>query len=290
MRFLVLGSMNIDNTFSVEHIVREGETISSHGMSRSAGGKGANQSASLAKAGANVCFAGKCGSDGRWILDLLKTYGVDVSLSIVGECNTGMAMIQVDDKGQNSIVLDAGGNRLWQEDEVKTILSSFNEGDVIVLQNEINLLPLIIEEAKRRGMIVVLNPSPFDNAISSLPLDSVDWFFVNEIEGKALTGEDGFDEILNAFKKLYPGASIVLTCGKKGAYAMVGGDICYQEIIDYPVVDTTGAGDTFLGFFLSSFLRGESAEKSLLTATKASAIAVSRKGAMSAIPLKEEVI
>ena len=113
---------------------------------------------------------------------------------------------------------------------------------------------------------------------------------VNEIEGKALTGEDGFDEILNAFKKLYPGASIVLTCGKKGAYAMVEGDVCYQEIIDYPVVDTTGAGDTFLGFFLSSFLGGESAEKSLLTATKASAIAVSRKGAMSAIPFKAEVL
>lgn len=290
MRFLVLGSMNIDNTFSVEHIVKEGETISSRGMSKSAGGKGANQAASLAKADSDVYFAGKCGPDGRWILDLLKTYGVDVSLSIVGECNTGMAMIQVDDRGQNSIVLDAGGNRLWKEKEVKEILSSFSDGDVIVLQNEVNLLSFIIEEAKKRGMIVVLNPSPFDSTIGSLPLDSVDWFFVNEIEGKALTGEDGFDEILNAFKKLYPKASIVLTCGRKGAYAMVEGDVCYQEIIDYPVVDTTGAGDTFLGFFLSSFLGGESAEKSLLTATKASAIAVSRKGAMSAIPFKAEVL
>ena len=290
MKFLVLGSMNIDNTFSVDHIVREGETISSKSFSRSAGGKGANQASSLAKAGADVFFAGKCGEDGIWILSLLKSYSVDVSLSVVGKCNTGSAMIQVDKSGQNSIVLDSGGNRLWKKEEILSILSHFEKGDVIVLQNEINLISFIIEKAKERGMVVVLNPSPFDEIIDTLPLSLVDWFFVNEIEGKAMTGKGDFSEILSELKKLYPDASIVLTCGKKGAYAVRRGKKSHQEIIDYPVVDTTGAGDTFTGYFLSSFYGGKTIDESLYIASKASGIAVSRKGAMEAIPVCSDVL
>lgn len=291
MRFLVLGSMNIDNTFSVNHIVREGETISSNGYSRSAGGKGANQAASLAKAGAEVFFAGKCGDDGRWILSLLESYGVDTSLSIIGEESTGAAMIQVDSSGQNSIVLYAGGNRLWKEDEVLSILSHFGKGDVIVLQNEVNLLSFIMEKAKERGMLISLNPSPFDDEIADLPLSYVDWFFLNELEGECLTGENRFPLILEEMRKLYPAASVVLTCGKSGAYAMHEGNVYYQEIVDYPVVDTTGAGDTFSGYFLSSvYHNGKSVEDSLFYASKASGIAVSRNGAMDAIPFSSEVM
>ena len=198
-------------------------------------------------------------------------------------------MIQVDSRGQNSIVLDSGGNRLWRREEISIILSHFSPGDVIVLQNEINDIPYIISEAKRHGMLVVLNPSPFDCLISTFPLSDVDLFFVNEIEGKALTGKDDFADILCEFGRIYKSASIVLTCGKKGAYAKDGDQVHYQEIIDYPVVDTTGAGDTFTGYYLASVFSGMGIEKALYRATEASAIAVSRSGAMAAIPAASEL-
>ena len=126
---LVLGSENIDLVYGVDHIVRAGETISSTGLKRSAGGKGANQSAALGKAGMPVFFAGKIGRDGVWILDLLRSFGVDVSLTVIrDDVDTGQAIIQVDADGQNSIILTPGGNKAFTEDEIDSILSSFGEG------------------------------------------------------------------------------------------------------------------------------------------------------------------
>ena len=153
------------------------------------------------------------------------------------------------------------------------------------------LLSFMMEKAKERGMLIAFNPSPFDDEIADLPLSYVDWFFLNEIEGECLTGENRFPLILDEMRKLYPEASVVLTCGKSGAYAMHEGNVYYQEIVDYPVVDTTGAGDTFSGYFLSSvYHNGKSVEDSLFYASKASGIAVSRNGAMDAIPFSSEVI
>ena len=183
MRFLVLGSANIDMVFSVDRIVNPGETISSRTLFRNAGGKGANQSAALAKAGADVSFAGNIGKDGIWLLDKLSSYGVDVSLSNVSdEGFTGQAIIQVDDSGENAIVLYPGMNRNFTEEHIDNVLNHFSSGDYLVLQNEINLVDYAITEAKKRGMRIVLNPSPFDSEIEKFPLDLVDIFFVNEIE------------------------------------------------------------------------------------------------------------
>ena len=288
MKFLVLGSMNIDSTFSVSHIVHEGETITSCSRKQSPGGKGANQAAALAKAGAKVYFAGKFGEDGRFILELLSSYGADTSLSVLYEGNTGSAFIQVDNDGQNAIVIDAGGNRKWTEDEIVSIFSHFEKGDVIVLQNEINLLGFIIEKAKEKGLIIVLNPSPYDEIIDSLPLNKVDYFFLNEIEAEALTNKKDYTEMIEAFKIKFPNSNLILTCGKNGSYASVDGNTVYQKIIDYPVKDTTGAGDTFTGFFLSAFF-SSSLQQALFIASKASGIAVSREGAMISMPTLDEI-
>ena len=298
MRFLVLGSVNIDMTFRVDHIACAGETLSSNGLEINAGGKGANQSAALGKAGMEVCFAGKMGPDGSWILPILSAAGVDASLVISSDgIHTGQAIIQVDSIGQNCIILNAGGNKTFTESEIDSIIGGFSPGDAIVLQNEINNVSYAISKAAERGLIVVFNPSPFDSAIDTLPLDLVDIFFVNEIEGAALAGcfhvpadDKGFRSILEAIGRKYPKAVIVLTAGKNGAYCLDSErNVFFAPIVDYPVVDTTGAGDTFCGYFLASRALGKDCSESLMIASRASGIAVSRRGAMESMPSADEV-
>lgn len=298
MRFLVLGSVNIDMTFRVDHIACAGETLSSKGLEINAGGKGANQSAALGKAGMEVCFAGKMGPDGNWILPILSAAGVDVSLVISSDgIHTGQAIIQVDSTGQNSIILNAGGNKTFTESEIDSIIGGFSPGDAIVLQNEINNVSYAISKAAERGLIVVSNPSPFDSAIDTLPLDLVDIFFINEIEGAALAGcfqvpadDKGFRSILEDIGRKYPKAVIVLTAGKNGAYCLDSErNVFFAPIVDYPVVDTTGAGDTFCGYFLASRALGKDCSESLMIASRASGIAVSRRGAMESMPSADEV-
>lgn len=293
MRFLVIGSLNVDMLFPVPHIVRAGETIQSGGLKLSAGGKGANQAAAMGKAGLPVSFAGKIGNDGLWILELLKGYGVDVSQTVVSmDVHTGQAIIQIDEEGQNSIILNPGGNTEFTIEEISFIMSSFEEGDVLVLQNEINLIPEIILKAKDKGMRIVFNPSPFDDGILDYPLDCIDLFFVNEIEGAALaqTAVPHDEVVLGILSEKYPKAGIVLTAGKRGAYFKDPSGSCYAPIVDFPVVDTTGAGDTFCGYFLAGIYMGRSPEKSLELASLASAYAVSRPGAMKSMPTISEVI
>ena len=298
MRFLVLGSVNIDMTFRVEHIVRAGETLSSNGLDINAGGKGANQAAALGKAGMDVSFAGKLGADGRWILSVLQGYGVDTSLAISSESiRTGQAMIQVDGSGQNCILLNAGGNKELTRAEIDSVIADFSQGDMIILQNEINDIAYAMERAAARGIAVSFNPSPFDEGISALPLDLVDIFFVNEIEAALLAGlpssppgDAGFRHVLDIIGRKYPGAAAVLTAGKNGAYCLdVERDVSFAPIVDYPVVDTTGAGDTFCGYFLAARALGRSAGDALMIASRASGIAVSRAGAMQSMPYAEEV-
>ena len=298
MRYLVLGSVNIDRTFSVDHIVNPGETIPSYGIADSAGGKGANQAAALGKAGLSVYFAGKLGSDGKWILDQLEEYGVNISKCIISPVShTGQAIIQVDRSGQNSIILDAGGNMELDLAELNGILKDFQQGDMIILQNEINSIAEIIRMAKAKGMRICMNPSPFDERISDYPLDLVDIFFVNEIEGRLMAGMDtipcsDYEFRLLAHKLIskFPTAVFILTAGKNGAYYISSEKgLFYSPIIDYPVVDTTGAGDTFCGYMLASLESGTEPEEALIIASRASGIAVSRKGAMASIPTKDEV-
>ena len=293
MRFLVLGSANIDMVFSVDRIVNPGETISSKALSRNAGGKGANQTAALAKADADVFFAGNIGKDGIFLLDKLSSYGADVSLSRIDEDGfTGQAIIQVDDSGENAIVLYPGMNRRFTEEHIDEVLSSFSSGDYLVLQNEINLVDYAIAEAKKRGMWIVLNPSPFDEKIDNLPLELVDIFFVNEIEGAGLLNEECNDyaETARKLSLKYESSAVVMTAGSSGAYYAENGNVIYAEAEKVTAVDTTGAGDTFTGFFLSSISEGMNPAEALRIANKAAGIAVSGKGAMEAMPSIADVL
>ncbi len=292
MKVLCYGSMNIDMVFSVPHFVKAGETLSSFSMTKNAGGKGANQAGALAKAGCNTYMAGKVGKDGLFLVDGLKEAGIDCSHVIITDNPSGQAIIQLDENSQNAIILLAGENKNIRREEIDATLSDFSSGDWVVLQNEINEIGYIIMKAKERGMRICFNPAPYEASVLSLPIDSVDLLILNEIEGADMAGLGSDAEHIDVIQTLhnrYPGPEIVLTEGKKGSYYVGREGLLHQDIIDYPVLDTTAAGDTFIGYFLASVISGCSVKEALVFATKGSGIAVSRKGALQSIPVKEEV-
>lgn len=294
MSVLVFGSVNIDRSFRLPHWIECGETISSLSLSIQAGGKGANQAASIAKAGGDVYLASTIGTDGLWIKEKLESYGVNTSLMCVKEETvTGTATILLDEKGRNSIVLYGGGNRENSEEYINSVFSHFKEGDWLVIENEINNLQLIIEKAYEKKMKICFNPSPFEDELISLDWTRIDLIVVNEVEiMQLMKGEKGsWKEILRRAQTLYPDASILLTLGEEGSMFLENksGKILFMPIVKTNTIDTTGAGDTFLGYFLSSVISGTGAVDALKRASLASSIAVSRAGAMDSIPSKDEV-
>ena len=176
MKALCFGSMNIDYVYSLDHIVTPGETIASTKREVFAGGKGLNQSIVMAKAGLPVWHAGISGNGGRLLLDTLEENGVNTSLIREEDTMPGHTIIQVDAGGQNSIILFGGTNQRVTEAYVDTVLRSFGAGDLVLLQNEVNLVDRIIDSAYARGMRVVLNPSPFNEAIGHCNLNHVSLF------------------------------------------------------------------------------------------------------------------
>ena len=289
MRILNFGSLNIDYVYGVDHFVSAGETIGSSSMDINVGGKGLNQSIAFAKAGASVCHAGLIGAGGEFLVNYLEKNGVDVKN--VGLCDTptGNAIIQVDKNGQNCILLFGGANMKVTEEYADKVLGGYGEGDMLILQNEISSVPYIIEKAHSLGISVVLNPSPITESLKDYPLEQVDWFIVNEIEGKAITGETSPEAIADKMRSLYPKSRTVLTLGADGAAY-----IDAESFIKVPAgkgkpVDTTAAGDTFTGYFFTGISRGMSPEEALKWATKAADITVTRKGAAESIPYASEI-
>ncbi len=289
MKLLNFGSLNYDYVYSVDHIVKPGETTASQKMEIFCGGKGLNQSIALARAGASVRHAGMVGEDGDRLLALCRTNGIDASLVRTVPGKSGHTIIQLDKDGQNCILLYGGSNRSITEEYIKEVLSGFSAGDMILLQNEINGIHTVIDLACAKRMRIILNPSPFDENIARCDLSKVSVFFVNEIEGSQITGEQAPDRILDKMENRFPSAVTVLTLGREGAVCLDHGSRLRQPIFPAPRVDTTGAGDTFTGFFLAEVLRGGNISEALRLASQASAIAVSRKGAAAGIPTITEV-
>lgn len=289
MKVLNFGSLNVDYVYSVEHIVQGGETISSSKMEVFSGGKGLNQSIALAKAGAPVYHAGQIGEDGDILLDTCKENGVDVTYVRKLDAKGGHTIIQVDANGQNCIILYGGTNQMITKEYVDEVLSNFEKDDYLILQNEINQLDYIIDQAYEKGMKIVLNPSPFDSKLKACDLTKIYLFMLNEIEGEQFTGYSDKDEILTHLAEQFPAARLVLTLGSDGAVYYDGKEKVFQDIFKVKAVDTTAAGDTFTGFFIASVIEGASVAEALRTAAKASSIAVSRHGAAPSIPTMEEV-
>ena len=186
MKVLNYGSLNVDNVYSVHHIVRGGETILSSKVEQFCGGKGLNQSIALAKAGVPVCHAGLVGEDGGMLLDACRESGVDITHVKTLPVKGGHTIIQVDEKGQNCIILYGGTNQMQTKEYIDQVLEDFGEGDYLILQNEVNLLDYIIDRAYDRGMKIVLNPSPFDEKLDACDLTKIYLFMLNEIGGRAV--------------------------------------------------------------------------------------------------------
>lgn len=289
MKVLNFGSLNVDYVYALDHIVQGGETILSGSMKVFAGGKGLNQSIALAKAGVPVYHAGLVGNDGQILLDTCHEYGVNTEFVQALDVKGGHTIIQVDAQGQNCIILYGGTNQMQTKERVDEVLSHFEEGDYLILQNEINLLDYIIDAAYERGMKIVLNPSPFDDRLKSCALDKVFLFMLNEVEGEQITGSDDPDVILTKLLEMYPHASIVLTLGSRGSVYYDGQQKVFQDIFKVKAVDTTAAGDTFTGFFVAGLIAGKEIPDILRTASRASSITVSRPGAAPSIPSITEV-
>lgn len=289
MKILNYGSMNIDNVYQVDHMIHPGETQMAISKSIFAGGKGLNQSIAIAKAGGAVYHAGVVGDDGAILMDTLKRSGVDTRYIKQASGPSGHTVIQVDKNGQNSIIVFAGENMRVLESDIAHVLSGFEKGDILILQNELDNSPTIMRMASERGMTIVFNPSPINENLYAYPLECVDWFLMNEIEGKELTQETDPEKILSGMKTRYPKANVVLTLGSDGAYCMKGETIIYQPAFNVKAVDTTAAGDTFTGYFITGISNHEELAAVMKRAAKASSITVSRQGAADSIPLADEV-
>ena len=290
MKVLNIGSMNLDLVYRVDHIVQPGETEASVSMNTFLGGKGMNQSVALAKAGVEVYQGGMIGEDGQPFLDACTEYGVRADFIRKVEGKSGHAVIQIDSSAQNCILLYGGANQMLTEAYVDEVLSHFGSGDILLLQNEVNLLPYIVEKAYEKGMQIALNPSPFNEKLSAVDMTKISIFLLNEVEGNQVTGLTVPEEIIVKMQEMFPHARIVLTLGKDGAVYADGEERFFQPIFPVKAVDTTAAGDTFTGYFLAGLAEGMAIPEILKMSAKASSIAVSRAGAVPSIPYRDEVM
>ena len=289
MNIINFGSCNIDYVYKLSHFVKPGETIKSDNLNRFPGGKGLNQSIAAARSGLKVYHAGCIGKDGEFLKNVLTESHVDITYLKISDVQTGHAIIQVDDKGENCIILYSGSNYMLDKDYIDYVLREFSSNDIVLLQNEINNVEYIIESAYKKGMAVILNPSPFNNALTKVNLDMVSILMLNEIEGFEFSKETEPTKICNYFKSKYPNLKIVLTLGSEGSIYSDKNETIFCPSFSVPVIDTTSAGDTFTGYFICGMINGMKTYETLKFASAASALAVSKNGASSSIPYKSEV-
>lgn len=296
---LNVGSLNIDHVYRVDHLAQPGETVASTAYEVFAGGKGANQSAALACAGARVYHCGRVGAEGRWLVRELEERGVEVAHITTDEKTPGgHAIIQVDAGGENSIVLFPGCNHSIDKDQIDAVLEHFDPGDFLLLQNEISEIPYIMEEADTRGLRICFNPAPASGRVLEYPLHLVNLLFVNRSEASILSGVGEEEEkatterIIHGLRSKLTRADLVLTLGSEGAVFIPEQEQAEPIIVEpVPVdrvVDSTGAGDTFIGYFVASLSRGDTTAEALELAAAAAALSVTRAGAMSSIPTAVE--
>lgn len=291
----VLGSINMDMVARVPHMPVGGETLTADKYYVNPGGKGANQAVAIAKLGGKVAMIGKVGSDetGDALKNNLKAMGVDESMVTRADVPSGIAMIIVEG-GENRIILYKGANHSVTKADVDEGLKNAKPGDALVMQLEIPLetVTYAAAVAKQKGMLVLLNPAPAVPLGEEL-LKNVDIIAPNETETEILTGVglDSDVHIALAVKKLYQlGVKrVIITMGSRGAIVAEGQTITPVEPRKVKAVDTTSAGDTFVGATVLRYLDGDTLEDAARFASVASSITVTREGAAQSIPTLDEV-
>lgn len=301
-KICILGSMNMDMVLRVKNQPKEGETILANSFEKIPGGKGANQAVAAKRSGAEVCMIAKIGKDdnGKYLKKKLESENIDTSFVFEDEeQSTGMAIITINDKGNNSIIVVPGSNMRLTQQEIETTYSKIQESDILIAQFETNEDMTInaFKKAKELGKLTILNPAPAKEIDDEL-LKVTDIIIPNETEAESLTGIK-IETLEDANKAgrffLEKGVkNIIITLGSKGA-AVIGEEFC--ELVDaYKVnaVDTTAAGDSFIGGLSSKIECGNLTKDNLIKAVnfgnRVSSIAVQRSGAQPSIPYLEEVI
>lgn len=290
-RIITLGSLNLDFTYQLPKPLEVGETLSSLSYRCGAGGKGANQSIAAARAGAEVYHAGRIGSDGTLLRRTLADSGVRLDFLEEVETPTGHAVVLINDAGDNSIVLFGGANRTIDETFIDRVTSTAKPGDILLLQNEITNIDHAMEAGKKAGMRVAFNFAPFDPKLApELPLSLCDYLFLNRIEAGGIAGKSDVEEILETLARRYPETELVLTLGPEGAVALTpAGQRFHADSPRVKVVETTAAGDTFIGYYLAAVLDGFDTGRALERACRAAALCCSRAGAAESIPTRADL-
>lgn len=299
-RVVVVGSANVDIVMDVTRRPAAGETVSATKLTNRPGGKGANQAAAAAKLGAEVQFIGMVGADagGTMLRDSLSEAGVDITHLGTAERPTGSAMITVTPDGENSIVIAAGANGCVDERTVDATSEVWSSAAVLVVQLELKIAVVerLVEQASAAGVRVIVNAAPAAE-LSEQTLRAADPLILNESEAAHLLRRpewaDGIDvahaaEAAGALRQL--GApSVVLTLGGQGCLVTEGDRVTAVQAHRVNVLDTTGAGDGFVGAVAARVARGEQLVEAARVATTVAAIAVSRVGSQGAYPDADEV-
>ena len=283
-RIINIGSINIDHVYSVAQMPSAGETISAKSYQKFLGGKGINQSIAAVKAGGKLVHVGAVAVGDAWVLNEIEKFGVDCGKISKSGHPTGHAIIFVDEAAENEIVILGGANQNLQIGQIEQALDEVpGEKNWVLIQTETNLLTDIVIKAKEKGFKVAYAAAPFVEEIALSLIDKIDLLAVNEREADQLAGA------LNVEPGNISVQNLLITRGAQGATLIESGKKFEQSAFDVKAVDTTGAGDTFLGSFLAIYVEDEDAVKALEYASAASAIQVTKPGAAAAIPDRQTV-
>ncbi len=295
----IVGSLNVDTTLRIKRMPLPGETLAAEGKSSAAGGKGANQAVSAARSGAQTAFIGEVGKDnsGQMMLDEMKANGIDVAgIRENDQVGTGTASILLDENGQNSILIYGGANQQLSPTDVEAAKDKITAADFVVAQFETPQAATLraFQLAKANGVTTSLNPAPAQK-IDPEVLKLTDLIIPNETESAELTGVIITDEtsmLISAAKFAQMGVrNLIITVGAKGAFYCTQDGYSFIPAFKVNAVDTTAAGDTFIGA-LSSQLKPDMSniEKALVYAQRASSLAVQKMGALPSIPTREQIL
>lgn len=289
MAVINFGSINIDHVYQVERFVQPGETISSSNYQQLLGGKGANQSIALAKAGSDVWHVGRLHELDSHIKQTMIKHGINCKHVNCTETPTGHAIIQVASSGENAIVLFGGANRELCNQDILRALDGASPNDWVLTQNETSGIEEVLRQAKDNELKVAFNPAPMTESVKDLPHECIDLLIVNEVEAAAIAGTENLDEIEAYFKDNWAHAEIIITLGKQGVKMLREDEVLNVSAFEVEAIDTTAAGDTFIGYFLSAYNQKQDCAHALKRGCAASALAVTKEGAAQSIPSIEEV-
>ncbi len=290
-KVLVIGSLNMDIVTQVKKTPKVGETVFGQGLETFPGGKGANQAVAMGKLGTNVTMIGKVGDDahGRELKENLTKVNV-LDRTITCDVATGTAFIMVNEDGDNSIVVIGGANKELTPEEVSK--EWFTDIDYVVMQNEIReeTVNRVLEVAKELGKTTFYNPAPARN-IEEKYISLIDYLVVNETEFEEISGINYVDDssLKMALNKLKV-KNILITLGSKGSKFYDGNTVIFKEAMVVKAVDTTAAGDSFIGGFICYLAQDKPIEECMEFATKVASYTVQRHGAQSAIPFLKDLL